>query len=183
MVMQNGAEARVVVPHRPVRSTSVTGRMTPGRMAVVRAPAAAVRPRSVLRPAPEPPTRPGGAAGRGRTSGAVRPVRGVCVRPAPAAEHARLRLTRRGRRVVVALVLAGALALCALLGSVLSSGSDGLRLVGESSVVVESGDTLWSIASSVAGDDRDVRVVVDEIRRVNGLRDGTLLPGQVLQLP
>jgi LysM repeat protein len=49
-------------------------------------------------------------------------------------------------------------------------------------VVVRSGDTLWSIASSVAGDD-DVRDVVHRIQRLNGLRDTTLVPGDVLLLP
>jgi nucleoid-associated protein YgaU len=59
---------------------------------------------------------------------------------------------------------------------------DGLQLVGESSVVVESGDTLWSIAGSVAGSD-DVRPVVDAIQELNGLSGTDLVPGQVLRLP
>ena len=50
------------------------------------------------------------------------------------------------------------------------------------SVVVQPGDTLWSIATSVAGDD-DVRAVVDEIQELNGLHGAVLVPGQVLQLP
>jgi nucleoid-associated protein YgaU len=49
-------------------------------------------------------------------------------------------------------------------------------------VVVRSGDTLWSIASSVAGA-HDVRQVVDRIQQVNGLRGSDLVPGQVLRLP
>jgi LysM repeat protein len=49
--------------------------------------------------------------------------------------------------------------------------------------VVEPGDTLWSIATSVSGTDRDVRAVVDEIRQVNGLVGADLVPGQVLTLP
>jgi nucleoid-associated protein YgaU len=71
------------------------------------------------------------------------------------------------------------------LGSWLDSlfgGAGELRLAGESSVVVHSGDTLWSIATSVAGDD-DVRAVVDAIQQANGLHGVDLMPGQVLLLP
>jgi nucleoid-associated protein YgaU len=80
-------------------------------------------------------------------------------------------------------MLALGLGICALLGPALGGGSTGLQTVGQGSVVVESGDTLWSIATSVAGTGRDVRAVVDEIRRVNGLVGSVLTPGQVLRLP
>jgi LysM repeat protein len=50
------------------------------------------------------------------------------------------------------------------------------------SVVVQPGDTLWSIASPVAGSG-DVRATVAEIRRLNGLSSARLVPGQTLQLP
>jgi hypothetical protein len=60
-------------------------------------------------------------------------------------------------------------------------GEGGLQLAGESSVVVESGDTVWSIARSVAGD-ADVRAVVDAIQSLNGLEGAHLEPGQVLRL-
>lgn len=61
-------------------------------------------------------------------------------------------------------------------------GGPGLRLAGASSVVVDPGDTLWSIATSVAAGE-DVRVVVDRIEELNGLRSTELVPGQVLLLP
>ena len=70
-----------------------------------------------------------------------------------------------------------------LLGSLVSGGAgEGLHLAGVSSVVVEPGDTLWSIAESVA-DGSDVRAVVDRIQELNGLEGSGLVPGQVLQLP
>jgi nucleoid-associated protein YgaU len=150
-------------------------------------------------------TRPGGVGGPGWSSGPGRPshagpvgdaprvgrrgpvaarsVRGGCAGSRSTAVRAPLRLTARGRRAVVALVLAAGLGIWALLGTVLAEGSDGLHLAGDSSVVVESGDTLWSIASAVAGNDQDVRVVVEQIRQINGLGSGDLMPGQVLQLP
>jgi nucleoid-associated protein YgaU len=58
----------------------------------------------------------------------------------------------------------------------------GLRMAGVTSVVVQPGDTLWSIASPVAGDG-DVRATVAEIRRLNGLSSAGLVPGQTLRLP
>jgi nucleoid-associated protein YgaU len=94
----------------------------------------------------------------------------------------RLRLTRRARRLAVVLAVAAGVAVGSWLGPLLGGGGGSLKLAGESSVVVQSGDTLWSIASAVGGDG-DVRVVVDEIQRLNGLESADLVPGQVLQLP
>ena len=61
-------------------------------------------------------------------------------------------------------------------------GEDDLRLAGVTSVVVEPGDSLWSIAAAVA-EGEDVRVVIDRIQALNGLERSTLVPGQVLRLP
>ena len=126
---------------------------------------------------------PAGRALRGGAAG--RPT--VLTAPAPAAgttpPPGRLRLTAWGRLVTAVL------ALTAVTGGVAASGQlsaasapAGLHLEGQSSVVVRTGDTLWSIASSVAGDD-DVRVVVRRIQQVNALRGTTLVPGEVLRLP
>lgn len=49
-------------------------------------------------------------------------------------------------------------------------------------VVVQPYDTLWSIAGRTAPD-RSPRAVVQEIRRLNGLRDYTVHPGERLLLP
>jgi nucleoid-associated protein YgaU len=69
------------------------------------------------------------------------------------------------------------------LGPLLDGGPGGdLRLAGDGSVVVQSGDTLWSIATSLDGEG-DVRAVVDEIQRLNDLDGAHLVPGQVLRLP
>ncbi|HYH24781.1 MAG TPA: LysM peptidoglycan-binding domain-containing protein [Blastococcus sp.] len=96
----------------------------------------------------------------------------------------RLRLTARGRRLVVVLVLALTVGVVSVGTAVLrgDGDGDGLQLMGTSSVVVQPGDTLWSIARSVA-DDRDVREVIHSIRQANGLESGDIAPGQVLQLP
>jgi len=49
-------------------------------------------------------------------------------------------------------------------------------------IVVHTGDTLWAIASRIAGPQADPRPVLDELVRVNGL-DGTLAAGMRLTLP
>jgi LysM repeat protein len=49
-------------------------------------------------------------------------------------------------------------------------------------VVVQPGDTLWSIAAAHYPGD-DVRVRVDDIERANGLQSPTIEAGQELRLP
>lgn len=52
------------------------------------------------------------------------------------------------------------------------------------SVTVEPGQTVWQLASVVAGDDTDVRQVMDSILKENGLTGTSdIRPGQVLRLP
>lgn len=139
------------------------------------------------------PQGPRPAPSRGGRRAAVRPGAHGMHPGLPAAQPVRgggcaygprraLRLTARGRRLVVVLGMAGGVGLAALAGALLGTGSDGLHLAGENSVVVESGDTLWSIARTVAGT-ADVRTVVDRIQEMNGLRGSALVPGQVLELP
>lgn len=99
--------------------------------------------------------------------------------PAPPA----LRLTRRARRLGVVLGLAVGVVVGSWVGSAVAGGEDGLRLAGEGNVVVRQGDTLWSIAAAVAGEEDDVRAVIAEIRELNGLADASLVPGQLLALP
>jgi nucleoid-associated protein YgaU len=114
---------------------------------------------------------------------AARRVRGGCAAPERAASP-RLRLTRRGRRLVLALALGGVLALGSLVALLVGGGTQGgLRLAGERSVVVEPGDTVWSIAGEATGPDQDVRTVVDAIEELNDLDGSVVVPGQVLELP
>jgi nucleoid-associated protein YgaU len=124
--------------------------------------------------------------GPSRRPAASRPVpsrRAVASRPAPDPRASvRLRPTRRARRLAVVLALAGGVAVGSWVGPLLGGGGSALRLAGDSSVVVQQGDTLWSIASSLDGD-RDVRAVVDEIQELNGLRGADVRPGQILLLP
>ncbi len=160
-------QLRVVpdAPRRPVGPTSGAGRVPAG----VRT----VRPR----PASAPVRRPAPA---GHPEGPRATPRRVPGAPAVAPG---LRLTRRARRLGVVLGLAVGVVVGSWVGSAVSGGDSGLRLAGEAGVVVEQGDTLWSIAAAVAGEGDDVRAVIAEIRERNGLRDASLVPGQVLVLP
>lgn len=47
-------------------------------------------------------------------------------------------------------------------------------------VTVRAGDTLWDLAQRHAAPGTDLRELIFEIRRANGLRTSNLYPGQVL---
>jgi hypothetical protein len=143
-------------------------------------------------PDPVPSTRGAGRAparreptSSGGRPGTSRPVLVRRGRAAPQGSAApRLRLTRRGRRLLLALALGSAAVLGWLVAPLAAAAADGgLQLAGERSVVVESGDTVWSIAGQAAGADQDVRTVVDAIEELNDLEGSALVPGQVLELP
>lgn len=97
----------------------------------------------------------------------------------PALPRPAVRLTRRGRVVVIALALL--LAAVALL--LVAQASQAAPPAGPAvTVVVRPGDTLWSIAASYAPS-RDPYRTIDEIRALNGISDFTIHPGQKLTLP
>lgn len=50
-------------------------------------------------------------------------------------------------------------------------------------VVVQAGDTLWTIAAARTGPSTDVRETVQRIRDFNRLAGSTIHPGQVLLVP
>jgi LysM repeat protein len=93
--------------------------------------------------------------------------------------HSRIRLTRRGR-----LVLLGLLLMVAALGVALAApASEAARPPGPHPVaVVQPGDTLWSV-STRHRPEADPFAVIEEIRRLNGLADYTVHVGQRLALP
>jgi Tfp pilus assembly protein FimV len=79
--------------------------------------------------------------------------------------------------IATGLVVAGVTAV-----TVLDGPDSHLQLAGQSSVVVEPGDTLWSIARALAPQE-DVRAVVDALTEANRLEGTVLTPGQVLRVP
>jgi len=110
------------------------------------------------------------------------PASGGARRRRPADAAVGFRLTRRARRLAAVLTLAVGVAIGSWLGPLIAGGDGDLRLAGVQSVVVQPGDTLWSIAADAAGTG-DVRAVVDRIQELNDLHDTVLIPGQVLELP
>ena len=103
----------------------------------------------------------------------------------PAERRPTVRLTRRGRVVVLLVGLLLALAAGVFLGA----GSVATEHPGTPEptrvVQVGTGDTLWDIAADVAvatGED-DVRAMVERIERLNALESGMVLAGQRLRVP
>ncbi len=101
-------------------------------------------------------------------------------------ERPGLRLTARGRlvRSAALLLLATLLAVAtgSWLGSVMAGGESYSGPVQR--VTVSTGDTLWGIAgATAAAEGLDVRDVVDDILRINGLESGDLAVGQQLLVP
>lgn len=102
-----------------------------------------------------------------------------------AAPATRLRLTRRGRRVLA--FLASVPAVVALSIAIISGGgalatSDAGAGAAFEKVTVMPGDTLWSIAESVAPQ-ADPRDVVDAIMRLNALPSASLDAGETIAIP
>ncbi|MDH2444985.1 LysM peptidoglycan-binding domain-containing protein [Amnibacterium sp. CER49] len=163
------------VPERPV----------PVRAVAVRGGAACARR------APIAPVRPVSAAPAVRSVVAVRavpagptPALPAVPRPAPAARapKSRLRLTRRGRFVLVVLpaLLVATTALVTVAGPLAQAAPE--RQPAARTVVVHAGDSLWSIAQRVAPT-RDPRDVVATLERVNALPDAGIRAGQAIAVP
>ena len=91
----------------------------------------------------------------------------------------RVRLTRRGRAVLLLLALALA-GLAVVLAAPASQAADPAGPV--PTVVTRSGDTLWSIATRYAPAG-DPFATIDEIRRLNGISGYTVPVGVRLTLP
>jgi LysM repeat protein len=100
----------------------------------------------------------------------------------------RLRLTRRGRVVLIGLPLvllaAAILSLAGLLNSPAKAAdsASGLTVTPAVSVTVQPGESLWAIAGKV-DPDRDPRDVIADIVQLNDLQAGKVMPGQQLYVP
>ncbi len=125
--------------------------------------------------------RPGFQDGTRRFPMSSMTIASAPVRP-PHARGSALRLTRRGRGVVLAAFLVAALALVVFAFSDAATGSGERGApVPVRIVQVEAGDTLWSIATRAAPGE-DPRDLIDEIEELNGL-DGSLRVGSEIAVP
>ncbi|HAG59747.1 MAG TPA: peptidoglycan-binding protein [Arthrobacter bacterium] len=99
-----------------------------------------------------------------------------------------LRLTRRGRIVLIGIPLVVLAAILLSLAGFLNapakaadSAAD-LSLTPTVSVTVQAGQSLWAIAGTVAPQ-RDPRDVIADIVQLNNLSTGGVVPGQQLFVP
>jgi predicted Zn-dependent protease len=90
-----------------------------------------------------------------------------------------VRLTRRGRAVVVTM----AMLVLVVAGFTLGRGSSqAAGPIVRHHVTVEAGETLWSVAARIAPHD-DPRLVVADIESLNHLAGAEVEPGQLLLVP
>ncbi len=100
----------------------------------------------------------------------------------------RLRLTRRGRIVLIGLPLVLLAALLISLAGLLNSPAkaadtaDGLSVTETVTVTVQPGESLWAIAVNAAPN-RDARDTIADIVQLNNLENGKVMPGQQLFVP
>ncbi len=108
-----------------------------------------------------------------------RPAAIVADRPT----RSRLRLTARGRAVLL-LLLAAPIAVWLLLAQLNGGAAAGTRDAGAPVpvVVVQPGESLWSIAEQVAPN-ADPRDVIDAIVSFNHLPSADVVPGEQLGVP
>jgi hypothetical protein len=91
-----------------------------------------------------------------------------------------LRITRRGRVVLSALLALPILAASLFLAT---PGAQAGNEAGEVTVyTVLAGESLWDIAGEIAPEE-DPRAVIDQIRQANALSSAEVFPGQQLILP
>lgn len=139
-------------------------------------------PVPVERPSALPPARP--TPTQTRSSGRPAVAAPVARGNAPTAMVAApIRLTARGRLALrlgtFLLALGAATGLGAAAGALVDSGLE----ASGASVVVAQGESLWTVASAVAGPGEDVRDVAAQIAELNGLTAGAVSAGQILELP
>ena len=117
---------------------------------------------------------------RSASSGAAAP------RPVAGSDAVPLRLTRRGRRlartVIVLMAVLTALVLSVAGRQTPVQAGTGPATSATTTVVVQPGETLWTVARGLSAD-ADVRETVARIQELNGLAGSTVRPGQSLIVP
>ncbi|MSY17024.1 MAG: LysM peptidoglycan-binding domain-containing protein [Actinobacteria bacterium] len=98
-----------------------------------------------------------------------------------------LRLTNRGRVLLLLVTILTLFTVVVASGRFTAQATVNSDMAGESApatavVVVQAGESLWSIAQQVAPG-TDPREMVSRIRDLNGLADAVVSPGQSLLVP
>ncbi len=95
-----------------------------------------------------------------------------------------IRLNRRGRLARTFVVLSLAIVLGSVVSAKAEAGTDAAPAAASSfiTVTVAPGDTVWSLATRLAGGG-DVRALVSEIIEVNSLDSVDVATGQKLRIP
>jgi LysM repeat protein len=99
-----------------------------------------------------------------------------------AAATPRLRMTARGRRVLLALVVVPLLVVVAFLALNGGSATASNDAVATTYVSVQQGESLWQLAQQVAPK-ADPRNVIADIVSLNGLASSDVVAGQRLAIP
>ena len=128
--------------------------------------------------APRSGARTAGGAVAVRSSSSARPA---AVREGSERPTTRMRLTRRGRLVLVGLGLALAAGAGSIAGQAVAEAP--LAEQATTTVVVGPGDSLWTIAQGIAAPGEDVRDVVSGLAELNELDGLGLQVGEELLLP
>jgi LysM repeat protein len=115
-------------------------------------------------------------------AGSARAVKPAVTKPVTKRSSAKLRMTRRGRAVLLAVVCAPLVAGALFVGI----GSGGATASNSSTpltvVTVSSGETLWQLAGKIAPNS-DPRDVISDVMNVNQLTSSDLYPGEQLKVP
>lgn len=180
------------VPGKPVPGKPVPGGPVPGGKPAPSGAAATPRRQAVVVPFPRS-ARPAVPAPRmspeTRAWPEAKAPRAGQVRSPRAAPAGPVRLTRRGRIVVGALALVAAAVVASLLSLALAGGALAANhgparagYQGMRQIVVQPGQTLWSIAAAVAPA-ADPRVIIPQLEAANSLPGSTVYPGETLWVP
>jgi LysM domain len=148
-------------------------------------------PRMPVSQAP-PPASPAGGSGTPRSCArpAVGPLPDRLPMPARLPGTGPLRLTRRGRLVVASFAVLLATVVLTVLGVALAGGAaqasnhgrDGAGYQGMHQIVVQPGETLWTIATS-AEPSADPRLVISQIMTTNSMTSTAVQAGELLWVP
>ena len=92
-------------------------------------------------------------------------------------------MDREYKFVVVIMLLAAVIMAAARLPYIINSQQIVIDPNNTVEIEVAAGDTLWDIAESLNLPNKDVRIVIEEIKILNNLDSYTIYPGQILKVP